>query len=77
MRFRYQVYKAHGPENETGISETFGIRCYVKRNGSWSFVCEVGDISPDASLVTKLAKDCNDVQLEPKHLWDVACDVQP
>lgn len=77
MRFRYQVYKAHGPENETGISETFGIRCYVKRNGSWSFVCEVGDISPEKSLVTALAENCNAVQLAPEHLWDVACDVQP
>lgn len=77
MRFRYQVYKAHGPENETGISEAFGIRCYVKRNGSWLFVCEVDDISPEKSLVTALAENCNAVQLAPEHLWDVACDVQP
>lgn len=77
MRFRYQVYKAHGPENETGISETFGIRCYVKRNGSWLFVCEVDDISPEKSLVTALAENCNAVQLAPEHLWDVAFDVQP
>ena len=77
MRFRYQVYKAHGSENETGISETFGIRCYVKRNGSWLFVCEVDDISPEKSLVTALAENCNAVQLAPEHLWDVACDVQP
>ena len=77
MRFRYQVYKAHGPENETGISETFGLRCYVKRNGSWLFVCEVDDISPEKALVTALAENCNAVQLAPEHLWDVACDVQP
>lgn len=77
MRFRYQVYKAHGPENEAGITETFGIRCYVKRNDSWLFVCEVDDISPEKSLVTALAENCNAVQLDPEHLWDVACDVQP
>lgn len=77
MRFRYLVYKAPCSTPECGISETFGIRCYVKRNGSWLFVCEVGDISSDESLVKTLAKKCNDVRLEPEHLWDVACDVQP
>lgn len=77
MRFRYQVCKTPCPANACGVSETFGIRCYMEENGSTALVCEVGDISPDEALVTALAKNCTDEQLEPEHLWDVACDALP
>ena len=77
MRFLYQVVKTPCPENICGISETFGIRCYVCENGIRSLVCEVCDISPEKSLVTTLAQTCNAVQLAPEHLWDVACDALP
>lgn len=77
MRFRYRVCKTPCPPNEAGVSETFGIRCYVERNDSWLLVCEVDDISPEKSLVTALAESCNAVQLEPEHLLDVAFDALP
>ena len=59
---------------EIGWYQSFGLAVYYARPGSRLLLTTLFDISPDRTLVERLAKECTKFQLDPVHLMDIAED---
>ena len=70
MKIQYCMFESRGYDLENGEYRTFGIRAM---QGQECHV-EIADISSDAAIVSHLAQLCNQLELDPIHLYDVAQD---
>ena len=70
MKIQYCMFESRGYDPDGGEYRTFGIRAMQGRECH----AEIADISLDSAVVSHLAQLCNQLELDPVHLYDVAQD---
>ncbi len=71
--FQYEVIEENFEDSELGTYTSYGI--IAMRDGEKLFC--VSDMSLRRELVSELVKLCNELQLDPIHLYDVIEDALP